>query len=731
MYANTAEMRGREGIMEAAAVPAAKRANGLQLRRRRTAISGSRASLMCRAFSAAIVMLSAGSAAAADMMPGEPAAAPYIEPSAHIWTGFYLGGHAGYAWGNSNWTASVGGAPIAAGSLNFSQGIDLFDEGGSWFGGLQAGYNRMLANRVVLGAEADVSFPPFPKPSTGLSIGGVSALAGNASYSENVFYSGTVRGRIGYAPGNWLFYGTGGLAWTRDQLTLTQASGTAETPLLTRLGWTAGAGVEAPVAPHWTAKLEYLFTDYGFSSVTFPAAAQRFNSDLALQELRVGLNYQFGGGEALSEKDAPKQTVAPDNINFHGQVTASWQGYPAIRSPYEGPNSLPGGGEGREVVDATLFAGFRLWKGAELWVDPELDQGFGLGNTHGIAGFSSAEAYKLGSAYPYARVQRAFIRQTIDLGGETEKVEADQNQFAGSTTANRLVLTAGRFFITDLFDTNKYANNPKSDFLNWTAINASAFDYAGDGWGSTYGVAAEWHQGRWTLRGGVFDLSTTPAGGISPLGGTNDPTFQQLELVGEIEHRHELWGQPGKLKITGYLENGRMGAYADAIAYIQANPGADPTSSINAVRRWTTRPGVSFNLEQQVSDSLGVFARAGWADGTKEPWDFTDVDRGVEAGVSISGKQWGRPDDTVGIAGIVNDISGVHAAFFNAGGGGILIGDGKLPNPGLEKILEAYYSYALSASTKLSVDYQFIDNPACNTGRGPVNLFAGRVHWQF
>jgi high affinity Mn2+ porin len=127
-------------------------------------------------------------------------------------------------------------------------------------------------------------------------------------------------------------------------------------------------------------------------------------------------------------------------------------------------------------------------------------------------------SYKLGSAYPYARVQRAFVRQTINLGGAVEKYDEDVNQFAGTRTADRLVPTVGRFGVNDIFDTNKFANNPKIDFLNWTAINAGTFDYAGDGWGYSYGAAAEWYTGRWTLRGGVFDLSTTPAGGVSPLG---------------------------------------------------------------------------------------------------------------------------------------------------------------------------------------------------------------------
>jgi high affinity Mn2+ porin len=140
---------------------------------------------------------------------------------------------------------------------------------------------------------------------------------------------------------------------------------------------------------------------------------------------------------------------------------------------------------------------------------------------------------------------------------------------------------------------------------------------------------------------------------------------------------------------------------------------------------------VSINLEQQVSETLGVFARAGWADGTREPWDFTDIDRTVSAGASLNGKDWGRPDDTIGIAGVINNISGVHQAFFNAGGLGILIGDGQLPNPGLEEILETYYSYALTQATKVSFDYQFINNPAYNTQRGPANAFAVRLHTQF
>jgi high affinity Mn2+ porin len=682
--------------------------------------------------SLAFACLFAVSAEAADMLSPLAFKAP-AAPASYDWTGFYLGGHLGDAWGSSHWTANGPGAAVTSGSFSLFDPFDAFAETGSFFEGVQAGYDYRLANRFVVGAEIDASFPAFPNRS-GISIGGsstfTSPLIGAESYGETVLSFGTVRGRLGYAPGDWLLYATGGLAWTYDEVVLDQlGSGATDRRFLWRFGLAAGAGVEVPVAPHWTAKLEYLFTDYGTGSVTFPSTAQRFDSNFTVQELRAGVNYRFGNDAAAANPSLMAATApAADLVNFHGQATFVWQGYPAIRSPFAGVNSLPGSGLGRETTDVTLYAGMRLWRGAEVWIDPEIDQGFGFANTHGAAGFPSGEAYKIGFAYPYARLQRYFLRQTVDLGGGSEKVEADIHQFAGSQAANRLVLTVGRFATVDIFDTNRYANNPKGDFLNWSLINAGTFDYAGDGWGYTYGAAAEWYQGRWTLRGGIFDLSATPAGGISPAGGNLDPTFRQFQLIGEVEERHDLWGQPGKIKLTGYLSRGAAGHFADAVA-LAAMTGQP--ADINAVRTYTSRPGASLNIEQQVTDTMGVFARAGWADGNVEPWDFTDIDRTVSGGVALSGKQWGRPDDTVGIAGVINNIAGVHQQFLNAGGLGILVGDGQLPHPGLEQIIETYYSYALSASTRVSVDYQFIANPAYNTDRGPVNVFSGRFHWQF
>ncbi len=663
-----------------------------------------------------------GTAHASDMPVKAP---PPSVSAAYDWSGFYLGGHLGYAGGSSRWSATSPGAPVTAGSIDFFNSFDAFNGGGSYFEGFQAGYNAMLPSRLLLGVEADVSFAN----TVGGSAAVASPAAGFATYAEQVEFSGTLRARIGYAPGHWLFYATGGLAWSYDQFSRTQIvggvvpAGTVENIFaVPRVGGAVGAGIEYALPGNWTARVEYLFVDYGNRSVTFPAGAQRFDSNLALSELRLGLNYKLGGdAAAASGNKADSPALETDNFAVHGQTTFLEQYVAPFRNPYSGQNSLLPN-QGRETADATAYVGLRPWQGGEIWIDPEIEQGFGLSNTLGVAGFTSGEAYKVGAAVPYARLPRYFLRQTIDLGGDSQKVDGGANQFSGSQTANRLVVTVGKFSVTDVFDTNKYAHDPRGDFMNWAVVDTGTFDYAADAWGFSYGAAVEWYQGDWTVRGGVFDLSNVP--NSTEL----DPSLNQFQWVGEIERRYEIWGQPGKIAVTGFLSRGRMGSFADALAFAAAT-GTTPSTA--AVRQYTSRAGVSLNIEQQITDQLGAFVRAGWANGNLEPYEFTDIDRTVAAGLSLNGKSWGRPDDTVGVAGVVNGISGIHQAYFNAGGLGILIGDGMLPHPGLEQIFEAYYSYALTSAVRLTADYQFIANPAYNTDRGPANVISGRFHYQF
>ena len=129
---------------------------------------------------------------------------------------------------------------------------------------------------------------------------------GTATYDDKLLMSGSLRGRIGYTANHWLYYATAGFAWAQDNVTRTQlsdspfgtAGGTIETKFPVRLGWTAGAGVEMPLVPHWTARVEYLYSAYDTSTVVFPLAGQRFDSTLTTQQWRVGLNYQLGEAAA-------------------------------------------------------------------------------------------------------------------------------------------------------------------------------------------------------------------------------------------------------------------------------------------------------------------------------------------------------------------------------------------------------------------------------------------------
>ena len=416
-------------------------------------------------------------------------------------------------------------------------------------------------------------------------------------------------------------------------------------------------------------------------------------------------------------------TAAADEEIFalHGQFTYVEQETGGFNAPYRGANSLTPN-IGAETTDATLYVGSRLWRGAEGWLNGELDQGHGLDDTLGVAGFPSGEAYKVGKNQPYLRLQRAFIRQTFDLPGTQQSTEADANQLRGSRSDNRVVVTVGKFSVVDIFDVNRFAHDARADFLNWTVIDTGTFDYAADAWGYTVGGAIEWYTSDWTVRGGFFDLSDVPNSVHL------EPGFHEFQTVLELEHRHEWADLPGRALVTVFDSRGRMGLLSDAVAAAQSSGGP---VDIAAVRRYRSRKGVSLSMEQEIAAELGAFIRAGKAAGNVETYEFTDVDRTLVAGLSLKGSRWHRPDDTVGLAAVKNEISGARQAYLNAGGLGILVGDGRLPHPGPEQIIESYYSAAVLPFARLSLDYQYISHPAYNRDRGPVSVIAVRLHAEF
>lgn len=135
-------------------------------------------------------------------------------------------------------------------------------------------------------------------------------------------------------------------------------------------------------------------------------------------------------------------------------------------------------------------------------------------------------------------------------------------------------------------------------------------------------------------------------------------------------------------------------------------------------------------MEQAVSDDVGVFGRASWADGKTETYAYTEIDRSISGGVVVKGGAWGRAQDSAGFAMARNGLSKVRREYLAAGGLGFFIGDGRL-NYRPEVVLETFYSLNLTRQTWLTLDWQHIRNPAYNADRGRVNVASVRLHAEF
>lgn len=403
--------------------------------------------------------------------------------------------------------------------------------------------------------------------------------------------------------------------------------------------------------------------------------------------------------------------------HWHGQTTVIGQGYPAFDAAYSGANSLPAGGRIRESISADVIVGARLWRGAEAHLDGMMWQGFGLANTHGVAGFPNGEAFRLGAAEPNVTLARAFVRQTIGLGGGTETLADGDLQFAGTRDTTRLTFTIGKFSAKDIFDANSYANDPRTQFLNWSLMANGAWDFPADALGYIPGVALEFNTGDWAARYGLFAVPRVANGMAIEF----SPT-RAWSMVGELEHRHKLGERSGAVRILGFATRAHMGSYDAALAA----PGAD----LEATRAPRHKFGFGVNLEQELTRDLGAFLRAGWNDGRTETWMFTEIERTLAFGLSLKGTAWKRPDDTLAAALVLNDISAPHGRFLATGGAGIIIGDGAL-RAAAEQVLETYYDTRLTSWLHGTVDFQFINHPAYNRDRGPVSLVALRLRANF
>ena len=451
---------------------------------------------------------------------------------------------------------------------------------------------------------------------------------------------------------------------------------------------------------------------------------------------------EFSVMNVLSEHNL--HNLKDERWNFYSQgtyITSYKDAFPAAYTNLNGStNSLTPNAERSFTATVTGYLGLKAWQGGEFYVAPEMISELPLSGLKGIGGgIQNFELQKNGSESATWYLPRALYRQTIDLGGDAVQMQSGAMQLGGSTTSRRFVFTGGNFSILDIFDKNTYAANLRQQFLNMAFMTNAAYDFAADARGYTTGFAGEFYYDNWAFRFARI------AGPMSP--NQLPVNFDLLNFYGdqiELEHQHKLFGQPGAVRILGYRNRENMGSWTDAIAAFKADPTKNAVNctgfnydSLNGTAPdlcWARKPnikmGIGINMEQKVTEDVGLFFRGMVSDGKTEVYSYTSSDRSLSFGAQIKGLRWGRVKDSVGIGYAESWISKEHVAYLNAGGVDGFIGDGKI-NYRSEKVMDIYYQFHAFQSTWLSLDYQYLANPAYNADRGPVDIYGGRVHFEF
>jgi hypothetical protein len=388
----------------------------------------------------------------------------------------------------------------------------------------------------------------------------------------------------------------------------------------------------------------------------------------------------------------------------------------------------------------TLWLGVRLWKGGEVYFVPEVIAEQALSNLKGLGGvIQNFELQKSGATTPTVYRSRAFLQQTIGLGGTTIVKTSDPLQLGTTVDSHRIVIRAGNFSVIDFFDKNTYSGDLRQQYFNMAFLTYAAYDFVADARGYSWGAMAELDWDDWAFRIGRLAPPLHP--------NTLALTLRLDKYYGdqiEIEHNHQILGRPGAVRLLAYHNRELMGRFDDAVAVFQADPAKNAVActdynygSMNAnapdlcwVRRTNDKLGIGINLEQQIADDVGVFFRGMYSDGQTEVYAFTSTDRSISFGVLAKGTLWSRPSDVTGIGAGIGWISAAHARYLQLGGIDGFIGDGSIHHAA-EGVFDIFYSFQVINAVWISGDYQHITNPAFNGDRGPVNILGVRLHAEF
>jgi len=408
-----------------------------------------------------------------------------------------------------------------------------------------------------------------------------------------------------------------------------------------------------------------------------------------------------------------------------GQANLITQWHPAFHSPYLGPNSLSPEAQDATSRVLTFLTGVVASSTTEFLFDVQETGGHGIGEALGLAGFTNLDVVRnpLLSKAPY--VARLMWHQIIPLGSEKTAAERTPLSLFTQLPVRRLEFRFGKLSLVDFFDVNTYGSDSNFQFMNWTLDNNGAYDYAADTRGYTYAAMAEYDDRHWAAR---FAEAMMPkvANGINLDADLGRAHSENVEF--ELHHAF-LRRRETVVRLLGYANHANMGVYSVAVANFLAGDTPKPDITAHPLQT-TTKYGFGVNVEQPLTDWLGLFARWGWNEGQHESYAYTEVDETEQVGAGALGARWKRKLDRAGLAFISNGISRDHQQYLALGGLGFLLGDGNL-NYGRENIVEAYYTLHVWRGIFTSFDVQHINNPGYNRDRGPVFAPALRLHVEF
>jgi len=319
-------------------------------------------------------------------------------------------------------------------------------------------------------------------------------------------------------------------------------------------------------------------------------------------------------------------TIQPSPWSVHFQLTAINQKHSGFKSAYSGANSLADTVEPSATsITTTLFLGRKLWKNAAVYFNPELSGGSGLSYAVGVAGALNGETYRIGDPSPVVSMARAYLQQTIPLGHSgSDNFKDAANQVAGNLPSSRITFTAGKFSMSDFYDKNSYSHDPRSQFFNWALMSNGAWDYPANTKGYTMGLIAELVQPEWALR-----LSSVAVPKIA-----NHPEMEYAfgkahSETAEFEHALHIGQRSGVLRLLLSHTASRAPSYKDGMIALTDHD----TTLLNVISGNAEstsygghKTGVGLSIEQQLSNTTGIFARAGWNDGKDATWAFTEID---------------------------------------------------------------------------------------------------------